>query len=151
MSRLRQDSDRYHQGDVGRLQEEAWHRLAELSARIDPLIASYSAARLSHDQERIERVRAEMAAFYRECSLEAKPVRSKGLETRGKKMMLPLAQDELSSIRNELADESECNQDGRVDAGEEGVDPPIACTCDPHNFGPQRDLLRHGLVGGENL
>jgi DNA invertase Pin-like site-specific DNA recombinase len=33
----------------------------------------------------------------------------------------------------------------------EGVDPPIACTCDPRNSGPQRDLLRHGLVAGENL
>jgi hypothetical protein len=47
-------------------------RLAELSLRIDLLITEYSAACLNHDQERTARVRAEIAALYREDSLETR-------------------------------------------------------------------------------
>jgi transcriptional regulator of acetoin/glycerol metabolism len=64
--------------------------------------------------------------------------------------MLPFTKDELSSIWHRLADGSECDQDGRVGVGE-GVDAHIACTCDPRNRGPQRDLLRRGRVADDNL
>jgi hypothetical protein len=65
-------------------------------------------------------------------------------------MMLPFTQEELSSIWNRLMDGSECDQDRCVGVGE-AVDPRIACTGDPGNGGSERDLLRRGLVAGENL